>query len=247
MSYFIRICILPLLLLSLSGCETLEDRTFGDTVPIDLDDPTPPSVELIVPNDYLLSVYDNSGYAPTIVDLSVTDEARFARAGNLANPSSTRSAHQLAYSIVARDPDGVRAVIASAIEITPWCMTDEEVPQSPVKGTLFTIEGARTERSRLASSATTRLPLRHQFFLEIEPMSELCPENHPVLIGMVAKLTGAALNFNTGPLVETAPVFIEFANVGASGRGGPWTDGRIPIGCVPIPADPNPRDCPEDY
>jgi len=233
--------------LALASCESVLDRTFGDTVPIDLEDPTPPSVELIIPNDYLLSVYQVGGYTPTTVDLSVTTEREFARAGNLANPSSTRTAHQLAYSIIARDPDGVRAVIASTIEVTPWCMTDAAVPQSPVIGERFTIDGTRTERSRLDSSATTRLPLRHQFFLEIEQMSSLCPESEPVLLGMVAKLTGAALNFNTGPLVETAPVYVEFANVGSSGRGGPWFDGGIRIGCLPDPADPTPRDCPEDY
>ena len=233
--------------LALPSCEGLSDRTFGDTVPINLNDSTPPSVEVIIPNDYLLIVYNYGGYEPTTVDLSVTNETKFARAGNLANPSSTRSAHQLAYSVIARDPEGVRAVIASTIEVTPWCMTAEAVPQSPVQGTLFTIEGARTERGRLDSTATTRLPLRHQFFLEIEPMSDLCPENHPVLIGMVAKLTGAALNFNTGPLVETAPVYIAFADIGAGGRGGPWFDGGRRIGCVPMPPTPVPRDCPEDY
>lgn len=236
--------------LVLSGCQQLTDRTFGDTVPINLDDDTPPSVELIVPDEYLVREYTPDGARTVESDLRATiTTGLYARAGKLSNPTSTRTVHQLAYTVVANDPDGVRAVIASNIPVTPWCAREPSgsapSPPEPRPATVYFVDGDRTERSRLAESATTRLPLRHEFAVQLGEESDRCPEDRPVLFGVVIELQGAALNFNTGPLVQTQSAIIEIGLAGRAASSG-WNPGPIWVACNLDPDAPPSDLCDDD-
>ena len=236
---------LPLLFLSLTGCETLEDRIYGDTVPVDRSDPTPPSVQLIIPDDYLYQSL--TGNRPTLVttDVIVTDTPEYARAGKLSFPTIERETHRLAYTVVATDPEGVRAVIANDIEVTPWCWRESRTPPQPWPAEPFTIEGNRFERDASAPTATTRLPLRHEFSLQLGEENPACPAERPTMIGAIVRLTGAATNFGSDRAVETASIHIEFSVAGTGASSG-YADGIIRTYCIYDPADPEPYVCPPD-
>lgn len=234
---------LLVLVLALAGCETLEDRIYGDTVPIDRSDTTPPSVQLIVPDDYLYLSLTGNRRTRVTSDLIVTDTPEYARAGKLSLPTIERETHRLAYTVVATDPEGVRAVIANDIEVTPWCWRESRTPPQPWPAEPYIIEGNRFERRASETTATTRLPLRHEFSLQLGEESPACPAERPTMIGAIVRLTGAATNFGSDRTAETAPIHIEFSVAGA-GAGSGYADGIIRTYCTYDPSDPEPYVCP---
>ena len=237
-----KIYFLPLFCVTLTGCETLEDRIYGDTVPVDRSDTTPPGVQLIIPDDYLYLSLTGNRRTPVTTDLIVTDTPEYARAGKLASPTIERSTHRLAYTVVATDPEGVRAVIANDIEVTPWCWKESRTPPQPWPADPYFIEGNRFERDASGTTATTRLPLRHEFSLQLGEESPACPAERPTMIGAIVRFTGAATNFGSD---RTAPIHIEFSVAGTGAASG-YADGIIRTYCIYDPADPEPYVCPPD-
>ena len=236
---------LPLLVLALSGCETLEDRIYGDTVPIDRSDTTPPGVQLIIPDDYLDRLLTDNRRDRVIADLIVTDTPEYARAGKLAMPTIERSEHRLAYTVVATDPEGVRTVIANDIEVTPWCWKESRTPPQPLPAEPFFIEGNRFEHDASVATATTRLPLRHEFSLRLGEESPACPSERPTMIGAIVRFTGSALNFGSDRAVETATMHIEFLIAG-TGAATAAPDGIFRTYCMYDPTEPESYECPPD-
>jgi len=198
---------------------------------------------LIIPDDHLDRLLTDNRRERVIADLIVSGTPEYARAGKLSMPTIERSEHRLAYTVVATDPEGVRAVIANDIEVTPWCWKESRTPPQPVPAEPFYIEGNRFERSPSETTATTRLPLRHEFSLQLGAESPACPAERPTMIGAIVRFTGAALNFGSDRAVETASMNIEFLIAG-TGAATAAPDGIIRTYCTYDPADPEPYECP---
>ncbi len=207
----------------LSGCDTIIDALFGQTVPVNRSDVSPPTVRLLVADVYVKDPHPG--------DFIVTNSARTA----WVEPS-------IMITVSADDPQGVKFVQLDNITVEPMCSAvpmgrDGRPPAPPsyTRAPAVTVTGDINGLPDSSPSATTRITLIKRLTIvpRLHTVSGYCPADRPQLGGATIRLRARAGNFGRGVAqtqVATLTLTRPSGNiiVGAPSSGGSGTPPATP-------------------
>lgn len=182
---------LLVLVLLVAGCVPILDAIFGDPVPVDESDTSPPTVRILI-NDIYLTAPEG--------DFSVMSADRRAIAWG---PSFT-------FGVAGDDPQGIRYVGYDDIEITARCRNSGTSP-TYVERAYRTLPGDRVENTGAEGRATTRLLAIKRVVVDVDDVETRCGSPYPVLSEVVVRLKGIAGHFGTQPEVSTGTARISIS------------------------------------
>lgn len=187
-----KVVVLVLLGVLLSGCDSVVQALFGESVTVDRNDSSPPTVRLIITDVYVKDPHPG--------DFIVTNTARSA----WIEPS-------IILSVVADDPQGVKYAQLDEISIEPMCsrvpMSRDGRPPAPPSYTSAPAVSVPGEWNGLpddSTTATTRITLVKRLTVvpRLHMVSGFCPADRPQLGGATIRVRARAGNF-AGRLSQT--------------------------------------------